>query len=416
MHQVHEAYEHLPPPVEEMHPSFALCSPPLPAYDHADLEQQSLKRQDLLNSPASCTQPSSCVEPKKTPQPSGESGLKEDPSRHKGRFEVPGWRTGARIAAATTLLTLLVNLGVAIWAATVTLSSANVLGQVYQGDCGQVEEINTWVHFAINALSTALLSASNYCMQCLSAPTREEVDEAHANGKWLDIGIYSLRNLSNIAPKKRWLWWLLALSSLPLHLMYNSAFFSSLASHDYNVVYATEDWVNGAAYKLDDGVDLGLLVPSSFDVAKVQRSVSEFQTLNNTECIKAYATDFTPSRQTVVVVCDETSSKDPNPLLGIAHNRFAAGGSPVYSYAWYFSARLIPLRIVLTNDRICDTVPADWGIGVTVCPRNYPEVLAHASEWKPNGHKEQNTVSVSWSQNLSVCADTMSMLQLSGSS
>jgi hypothetical protein len=174
--------------------------------------------------------------------------------------------------------------------------------------------------------------------------------------------------------------------------MYNSAFFSSLASHDYSVIHATEDWVNDAAYKLDDGVDLDWLVPSNFDVAKVQRSMSGLQTLSNTECIKAHATDFTPSRQTVVVVCDETSSKDASPLLGIAHKRFAAGGSPV----------VIQSLLIEELGLLC----------VLGTIQKSSLMLRNGS---PMATK-QNTVSASWSQNLSICVDTMSMLQLSGSS
>jgi hypothetical protein len=68
-------------------------------------------------------------------------------------------------------------------------------------------------------LSTVLLSGSNYCMQCLSAPSREEVNAAHAKGKWLDIGIPSVHNLKSISMKKVGLWWCLGLSSVPLHLM-----------------------------------------------------------------------------------------------------------------------------------------------------------------------------------------------------
>lgn len=39
------------------------------------------------------------------------------------------------------------------------------------------------MHIIINILSTALLAASNYVMQCLSAPTRPDVNEAHTQRK-----------------------------------------------------------------------------------------------------------------------------------------------------------------------------------------------------------------------------------------
>lgn len=57
-------------------------------------------------------------------------------------------------------------------------------------------------------------------MQCLSAPTREEVDEAHAKGKWLDIGVSSVRNLTSIPKSRLGMWVGLGLTSLPLHLMW----------------------------------------------------------------------------------------------------------------------------------------------------------------------------------------------------
>lgn len=85
-------------------------------------------------------------------------------------------------------------------------------------------------------------------MQCVSAPTRPEIDRFHAKGKYLDIGVPSVRNLRAIPWFKVALWWALGLSSVPLHLMYNSAFFKSLSTNDYNVLAVTDDFVNGASF------------------------------------------------------------------------------------------------------------------------------------------------------------------------
>jgi hypothetical protein len=128
------------------------------------------------------------------------------------------WRVGARWAAAAAALSFLINLGTGIWVA-LRLGLTDSIAPIYRGDCAKVEKFNTWVHLAINVLSTVLLSGSNYCMQCLSAPSREDVNAAHAKGKWLDIGIPSVHNLRSISTKKVSLWWCLGLSSVPLHLM-----------------------------------------------------------------------------------------------------------------------------------------------------------------------------------------------------
>lgn len=84
-----------------------------------------------------------------------------------------------------------------------------------------VKQYDSVLHGVVNVLSTLLLGASNYCMQILVAPTRQEVDHAHAHAQksWLDIGIPSVRNFKGIDWKRCAGWIILALSSSTLHLM-----------------------------------------------------------------------------------------------------------------------------------------------------------------------------------------------------
>lgn len=151
---------------------------------------------------------------------------------------------GALGAATMATTALTINGIVLIWTFR-KFEFENGVAEVFAGDCHRSETINTWVHLAINAVSTMLLSGSNYCMQILSAPTRKEVDKAHAKQKWLDIGVPSVRNLTNVAWSKILMWWLLGLSSIPLHLMYNSVFFSTIATNEYDVFFVTEAFVEG---------------------------------------------------------------------------------------------------------------------------------------------------------------------------
>jgi len=127
-----------------------------------------------------------------------------------------GWRGGAFLGAITAGSVLLLNIGITIWA---QLRQKSNGGHIYHGNCGVTERVNMAVHIVINIFSTLLLGASNYCMQCICAPTRTEIDAAHRQGNWLDIGVQSLRNLSSVSSRKRWLWIILALSSVPLHLL-----------------------------------------------------------------------------------------------------------------------------------------------------------------------------------------------------
>jgi hypothetical protein len=121
-----------------------------------------------------------------------------------------GWRFGA------SLLVLSLNIILTTWAA---LRSKSNNGHIFEGSCDQAKRYNMGLHVMINVLSTLMLGASNYSMQCLSAPTRKDVDDAHCKDTWVDIGVQSLRNLGQTQRWKWAIWLLLGLSSLPIHLL-----------------------------------------------------------------------------------------------------------------------------------------------------------------------------------------------------
>ena len=95
----------------------------------------------------------------------------------------------------------------------------NYVRDLVSGDCGLVKRAGVGTHLAINVLSTLMLWASNLGLQLLGAPTRRAIDEAHAKGTWLDIGILSLRNLRSLPSTSLVAWTILALSSLPIHFL-----------------------------------------------------------------------------------------------------------------------------------------------------------------------------------------------------
>jgi hypothetical protein len=122
------------------------------------------------------------------------------------------------VQQGTTVVILMINV---IWAVIMIEMYGTVdgVGTIFQGDCNTVRKYDSALHGAINALSTLLLGASNYCMQILVAPTRQEVDRAHAVRSWLDIGVPSIRNFRRVNWKRGIGWVILALSSSTLHLM-----------------------------------------------------------------------------------------------------------------------------------------------------------------------------------------------------
>ncbi|KAG4442025.1 hypothetical protein IFR05_002493 [Cadophora sp. M221] len=146
-------------------------------------------------------------------------------------------------------------------------------------------------------------------MQCLCSPTRREVDKAHERNTWLDVGIQSFRNLMKIKKIRVVLWVLLALSSVPLHLMFNSAIFVSLTANEYIVAAVTEDFVNGSEWTLDGSDDFHHLV-----VSQMQQNISSYDRLEPEDCIREYGVDYLSSRRHTLVV---VSGQNTDPLLGI---------------------------------------------------------------------------------------------------
>lgn len=139
--------------------------------------------------------------------------------RPAGRFGRRTWRFGLHTGLYASIAVFLSN--VAILAAGLAGHDNTFKGMttIAKGDMKRITTISTAYHVLINILSTILLTSSNYAMQILCAPTRREVDRAHARGQWLEIGIMSIRNLRHIDRRRAVLWVLLAISSAPLHLL-----------------------------------------------------------------------------------------------------------------------------------------------------------------------------------------------------
>ncbi|CAG7939027.1 unnamed protein product [Penicillium salamii] len=167
-----------------------------------------------------------------------------------------GWRLGALLSGIFVAVCLCLNIAATAYLRTKYPPDEEGLGVILSHGCGRIRSIDSRFHYAINVIATVLVSASNYNMQCLSAPTRTEVDTAHRRRKWLDIGIHSVRNLSHIPRLKAIFWLVLALSSLPLHLLWNSAVFMTTTFNDYSGLVVTPGFLEeSTSIGLDCGHD-----------------------------------------------------------------------------------------------------------------------------------------------------------------
>jgi hypothetical protein len=147
-----------------------------------------------------------------------------EPIQNSSNIQHPGWISGVSLCARIASGILFINIifiAVAAGLARKHPTSLQVSNSqvFYEGNCNLTKRWNVGLHFMINILSTGILAASNYCMQSLVAPTREEVDACHAQGKWLDIGTASIRNLFSIEKRRIILWLALMITATPFHLL-----------------------------------------------------------------------------------------------------------------------------------------------------------------------------------------------------
>jgi hypothetical protein len=224
------------------------------------------------------------------------------------------------MSASSATVVLLTNVLLVV-GATSAFKLENGLGTLYSGDCERVNAWNTALHVIINALSSLLLSASNYAIQCLASPTRSECDKAHANRDWLDIGVSGLRNLTRISWQRRILWALIGISSIPIHLLFNSAVFKTLDANKYTYYVVSEDFLEGAPIaSYDPSPELNAFAPElngtrpwhddklklGRDRYNMNRGVYEH--LSPLECISRYGGNFVSGYSNLFLVTKNVDS------------------------------------------------------------------------------------------------------------
>ncbi|PWY87377.1 hypothetical protein BO70DRAFT_287518 [Aspergillus heteromorphus CBS 117.55] len=278
------------------------------------------------------------------------------------------WVKGVLVCAYATSAVFVVNVILTIVATAIAVAGEGqrtlTAVTIFQGSCGRTKGWTTGLHLVINVLSTVVLAASSYCMQCLSSPSRTEIDRAHAERVWLDVGVSSLRNLTFAGWTRRALWLALMMTSVPIHLIYNSAVFFSLGTTEYNVVLAPADFDfdhppthPNASYADCFPANTALNLTSFYT------ELPTFQNLTTQDCIKRYATNFPANLGTLILVTrNGTVASDSlewvvagNPTVNYGNDELTSG------YGWMCQA----------NDRTAETAQS--------CDES--QLLQKANEW-----------------------------------
>ncbi|KAI8714849.1 hypothetical protein NCS52_01205800 [Fusarium sp. LHS14.1] len=290
-----------------------------------------------------------------------------------------GWRFGLFAGAASCIVVFIVNLFAAIWA--MTRDEKNRLDQpvLREGACSEMKYLNTGLHLIINALSSILLAASNYGMQCITAPTRADVDKAHFEGKWLDIGVPSVHNLSRLPAQRVVLWGLLMLSSLPLHLVYNSVVFSSLGAFGYDIwtVQSTNHSLSQSEFfdrpwnvSADEYIrdTSPMWTNPNWTELKMLGVSGKLKKLTNLECIRQYASSLQTSHRSVILVMA------PKPDTSFLQNN---------AY-WEDQINIDASTLPYAYDWICGRYPCQvYEPPGEACHDKLPSLEKGADDWSP---------------------------------
>ncbi|KAL8708100.1 MAG: hypothetical protein Q9220_006954 [cf. Caloplaca sp. 1 TL-2023] len=197
-------------------------------------------------------------------------------------------------------------------------------------------------------------------MQCLSAPTRDEIDRAHQRQRWLDIGVPSIRNLRAMSWYRISLWFLLASSSIPLHLFYNSAVFSTLSAREYSVLAVSPNLANGSYFnetaKTDDFSNFQSYGAQLLDEV---RNRSIWEPLENSQCIKKYAQEFLADRGDVLAVTSDLNNSLSMERLADAHPSSGVGSGLAYDWI----CDVYPSSQIQEQCRPDDGTAKDWTLG-----------------------------------------------------
>ncbi|KAJ5823651.1 hypothetical protein N7447_005991 [Penicillium robsamsonii] len=206
------------------------------------------------------------------------------------------WRHGATICLAATITILLLNIIMTAVAASRAENPSFEAEAIFAGDCGRAKYWSTALHILINIFGT-------------------DVDRMHATGKWLDVGRPSIANLRVMKWKQVSLWCLLLLSSLPLHMLYNSIVFSTMTSNAYGIVLVSS---NVSIESVDSATDSCYEKLVGTDPAHIQSTYrdGEFEILSKKACIEAYRVPFLSDRRTLLLVSENSSIPSPGFWVG----------------------------------------------------------------------------------------------------
>ncbi|KAH7025135.1 uncharacterized protein B0I36DRAFT_295925 [Microdochium trichocladiopsis] len=215
---------------------------------------------------------------------------------------------------------LVLNLGLLLWLLKFYPVDARGIGTFVFGNCQDLNLLNGAAHAVLNIVSSLFLASGNYCMQILVAPSRVEIDKAEKQGRSLEVGVPSIKNLQYIGWDRTMLWLLIGAMSTLLHLFWNSTLFTSIPVFAIPRAVATSDFlVAPDNWTLSDPLGTsgwwayapgyGELSHNLSLIYDLQVAAPTMKRLEPAECIDKFIDPLTVSASVIVVAQNMTSAQ-----------------------------------------------------------------------------------------------------------
>ncbi|KAI5462684.1 hypothetical protein BGZ63DRAFT_403884 [Mariannaea sp. PMI_226] len=224
-----------------------------------------------------------------TPRAEMEKMLRDQGEPNTTKRLTSGWRGGVSLNILQAFLLFAVTI--------VCVGLAGAKGHISGGGSAILEDAqrklqgaNWGIHAIVNIFSIAIIAGTNYVFQVLSSPTRPEVDAAHDNLKWLDIGIPSLRNFGLISPARAGLSGILIGLAFVSQIIYNSLIFTTYSASVVNVALVSTSFVNSSS--LSSSLDLNGMSRSDLLNLQSKAKAEDLVKLTVSECIATFDNSF----------------------------------------------------------------------------------------------------------------------------
>jgi hypothetical protein len=290
--------------------------------------------------------------------------------------KLSGWRkTALYLAILASILTIFLITALIISLHVINDGGASLFGEtaILSGSCDKTSRANLWIHLAINVIGTGVLGSSNFFMQALVAPTRQDVDRAHASKRWVEIGVHSIHNFRFISKRRVLLWALFSLTSIPLHLVFNGCVLESKATNGFVVVMASETFLDAARFTVPPVtgssnflVALDSVEPFNRTVKSIRSSLDEqsWERLGFQDCIQRYNDPEAPMpyhRHVVMVMSNQNNTPTSQwTRANVGKGLYGWDDQDALNSLWFARPyhRLRDSRALITNSTNNNTVPA----------------------------------------------------------